>query len=407
MTDYWQWLRHADHQPRLMEMAYHHLLNIAISRPWVHVGQIEESLEKAVVRSSRMAKADWSKKQQDHADWSGLANANVFLDGNTLPLELFETLLDMLGPATDSMLLCGAGLFSNPSIREALLKRFPARLAILQSSVWWVQPEIPQPSLGARGAIFLPSFRDTRLVEENFAWRPELFEGLDLHVFDDNHEPAESERLLAIARACGWHYHASGMGRHSDLAHRQIDYSPYNGFIWRSLTSLADDYDYVVKLDTDTCLLAPDWWHEAAGRLAGRVAMLGTFELRPFYQVAPFWNTAWRNGWWRTVPALALGVQGGWYALSQEALRRIRDMGFMPGPHKDFTEDGYMSYSAQLLGIEMLASTTTGSWWRNMRPALAHVDHLKALHPLTRREWDEHGRDRQAMLADREAEQPV
>ena len=380
-------LTFAAHQLEMAQIAYEHLLTRGGGRRWLHVGSGDSDLAAWVRRSARRMNIVWDVIKADDARSAADEAAHLFIDGNELPADVFAQLLSRLATRVEFSIVCGTGFHQSGAHRHSLLSVFPGRISLVASTVWWAQPEFPALPKQTRGAVLVPCFQDTWRVEQNLAWRPELVAGLDVHIFDDNFAPGEMDRLSAVARACGWHYHQSGLGEHEDFTARRMEFADYNWFIWKSLTSLADDYDFVVKVDTDACLLNPDWWHELAARLQGRDAMLGTFDLRPMYEVAYFWHVAWQNGYSPPVPAYPLHLQGGIYAISQGALLKFREMGFLPGPHHDFTEDGYMSYCAQLLGIEMLPATTIGAWTSLKRPPLDNISHLKAIHPLMQREW--------------------
>jgi len=384
MTDYWQGWRHADHQRELCETAYHHLLENGGSRPWIHFGSEDSDLSVGGRHSANFLNIEWTMGDEFAKIKDDSKGANVFIDGNSLALESFGRLLDRFACRADEGTVCGTGFFRSDDYRAALIERFEGRISIVQSSVWQLQRTMPPIPGSFRGAVCLPCYQDTQVLEENFAHHPEHLSALEMHVFDDNFEAAESQRVTALARECGWHYHRSGLGKHPNWTNNYADYSQYNRFIWQSLTSLADDYDFVIKLDTDTCILAPDWHHEFAARLCGRAAIMGTIEVRPLYQVASFWNAAWPEGYWREIPVFPASVQGGLYGVSREALQRLRKMGFLPGPHKTCTEDGYVSYAAQLLEVELLPAATVGSWSKLALPPLNSVRHLKAIHPLLR-----------------------
>ena len=92
-------------------------------------------------------------------------------------------------------------------------------------------------------------------------------------------------------------------------------------------------------------------------------------------------------------------VQGGIYGLGREAVRDLSEMGFLEGRHVFFGEDCYISYCCWLLGITYVKTRTTGSWWHPYRPGLEKLGNLRAIHPLTRSEWQEHVRLRESDLA--------
>lgn len=373
----------ATHPCELAQAGYEHLLIHGRAGSWWHVGEADTPLARLGGTVAGELAVHWQCVEK--TDKAGDTPWNCFIDGNALTAAEFADCLESLGHRRPSGFLCGTGMLRSSRHRAELLDRFPDRISIISSVVWVVVPDYPHPPVDVRGAVFLPCHGDTWRVEQNLAWRTELVAGLDVHVFDDNHAPAETDRLAAIARECGWCYHRSGLGEHPDYTASRAEFSDYNRFIWESLVSLGNEYDFVIKLDTDACPLRADWWHEAAARLTGREAMLGTYDLRPAHEVTDFWQVARRHGYSLAVPRFPMHLQGGTYALSRGALQRLKGMGFLAGPHNGFTEDGYMSYCAQLLGIELLAAATIGSWSSQKRPPWWALTHLRSVHPLMRR----------------------
>lgn len=370
----------------LEEAAYQYLMSHTAAGSWLHIGDRDSRLSRCAGETAKHLGIELTVSP---ALDSRVAHrvTHCFLEADRFGVTGFADAIDLLVSIDTVKTLCGTGFLQSDGHRQVLLEKFPGRLTLAGSLVWWAVTEPASIPKNFRGALCLPCFQDNWRVEENFAWRSELVEGLDVHIFDDNFEPAESERLRAVARHCDWHYHRSELGEHPDFTGNRTEFSEYNRFIWESLTGLADQYDFVVKLDTDACFLERDWWHEMAARLSGRDAMLGTFDFRPISEVEPFWELANRHGYTLPKPEFPLHLQGGMYAISRGALHLLKAMGFLLGQHHGFGEDGYMSYCAQCLGIELLPATTFGSWSYRKRPPLNALRHLKAMHPLMRREW--------------------
>lgn len=382
-------LRASENLFEFAEMGYEFLVSRNPRPGWVHFAKEETALALVGQRAATIQRTTWNRIDPACLDASQLiGDAHCFIEAEQMSADEFALLLDRITGPEGGNRLCGTGFLSLDGYREVLLDRFADRISLLGTATWWVTDPIPPVPPYSRGALLMPSFQDNWRIEQNLAWRPDLTQGLDVHVFDDNYQPAESDRLAAVAKSCGWHYHNSELGEHPDYTSNTTEFSTYNRFIFESYMRLVEDYDFVVKLDTDACLLQPDWWHEIAARLHGRAALLGTFDLRPLYEVGYFWQVAWRNGLWYDVPPFPMHLQGGTYAVSKEALLRFREQGFVPGPHHDFGEDGYMSYFAQALGIELIPATTFGSWTNLKRPPLEAIRHFKAIHPLMRKNWE-------------------
>lgn len=250
-----------------------------------------------------------------------------------------------------------------------------------------------KPQIGiapsAPGCLFIPTFRDSDLLEANFGGRPELSGELDIHVFDDNFERDENIRVERLCRENHWRYHRSNRPSHGSWEDDQADLSGFNRFAWESLTGLGEHYDFVIKIDTDAYIIDPGWSHEIGHLLSGRKAIAGTPEYRPVRDVTSFWALAKQAGFKFDLSEYVMHVQGGIYGFSRSALRSLREMGFLAGKHVFLAEDCYLSYACWLLGVEFLATTTIGSWYRPYRPKLEEISRLKAIHPLTRSEWTE------------------
>lgn len=251
------------------------------------------------------------------------------------------------------------------------------------------RPPAGPPKAAARGCVLLPTFRDSELLEENYADRPELTRAVDIHVFDDNFEFAERRRVRDLCAASGWFHHSSGRGRHASIQASWRDRSDYNRFIWESFCALGEDYDYVIKMDTDAYVIDPRWHEEFADLLAGEAAIAGTREMRRTSDVMAFWSLAREAGYEVDLPKHVMHVQGGIYGLSQAALARVRDMDFLDGDHAFFGEDCYISYCCRLLDVEFRPTKTVGSWWHPYRPKLPVIREKRAIHPLRRREWQQ------------------
>ena len=127
---------------------------------------------------------------------------------------------------------------------------------------------------------------------------------------------------------------------------------------------------------------------EFGSLLHNKCAIAGTPEYRPTHDVISFWELAKEYGYNHEYKDMSMHMQGGIYALSKKALKKLREMGFMKGKHYGFAEDGYMSYTCQILGIDSVYTIGIGSWWRSYRPNLHDIKHLKAIHPLSKSEWD-------------------
>src|ERR1041384_2064105 len=157
------------------------------------------------------------------------------------------------------------------------------------------------------GCVFIPTFRDTHLLEENFCGRPELLvPGLDYYVYDDNPDPRENARIKELCQANGFIYRHSGRGPHGDFCQEINDRSTYNHFIWNTFTTLGQQYDFVLKIDTDALIIAPDWQAEYAQLLAGQRAFAGTPEYRAHRETHPYWDFVKQFGYarppWNLIP---------------------------------------------------------------------------------------------------------
>jgi GT2 family glycosyltransferase len=238
-----------------------------------------------------------------------------------------------------------------------------------------------------KGCIYIPTFKDTHLLEENYSNRPELRDHLDIVVFDDNYNDKESYKVKMLCQKNQWIYKKHSRNRHGDWEEEYHDLSGYNHFIWDSMTSLAHEYDYVIKMDTDAYVINADFYKEFEGLLFNQIAIAGTPEYRPSNDVVGFWNIAMQKGYQYKQENFCMHMQGGIYGISKKALLKLREMGFLHGQHFGFAEDCYISYSCRLLGIDFYTTKATGSWFRAYRPELETIQYLKAIHPLTKEEW--------------------
>jgi hypothetical protein len=81
-------------------------------------------------------------------------------------------------------------------------------------------------------------------------------------------------------------------------------------------------------------------------------------------------------------------IQGGIYGLNRKALTLLSRAGFMEGEHIFFGDDCYISYACRILGIDFVECRTIGSWFHPYRPPLEGLLNLKAIHPLSRSDWE-------------------
>ena len=238
------------------------------------------------------------------------------------------------------------------------------------------------------GCVFIPTFRDSDLLEENFSDRPELTRDIDFFVFDDNYDPVESDRVRNLCERNRWQYRSSSRAVHGDLDEER-DQSSFSRFILESMISLGSNYDCVIKVDTDAYIVDAEWHKEFTSILFGRPAIAGTPEMRRTDDVMCFWRIA--NQYFKKdfrLPDHIMHIQGGIYGLSRQALRMLSSTAFMEGEHIFFSDDCYISYVCRILGIDFLRCRTIGSWYRSYRPELKTLLNLKAIHPLTRSVWE-------------------
>jgi predicted O-methyltransferase YrrM len=293
--------------------------------------------------------------------------------------------------------LCGHDYTFREGVRHAVHEIFHDRVELLGGSIWRARTE--QPLRSGRGCVFIPTFRDSTRLYENFHGRSDLLAGLDKFVYDDNFEADENELVRSFCERNGFTYHLRERSRHGSWEDEQGDLSGYNKFIWTAICELGLAYDYVIKLDTDTLLLDATWYHEISQILLtnpGTIA--GTPETRPVNDVASFWMLAEHAGYNFARTQHITHMQGGLYGLGRAAIDSLRKMGFLEGRHVFFAEDCYISYCCHLCGVSFHPLMSVGSWFRAYRPKLATIDYLKAIHPLMRSEWDAFVRSRVAPL---------
>ncbi len=329
--------------------------------------------------------------REDSADAARhFADASIdllFLDGDHSHEGVKRDLLAWIPKMKPDGVLFGHDYTWFEGVRTAVAEVLGNRFELVGGSLWQMLPVLSTPVSEARGAIFIPTFRDGRLLEENWSGRPELARLPDIHVFDDNFEEAESALVRELCERNGWHYHASGRSTHGHWMEEYGDTSGFNRFMFDSILALGDDYDFVIKMDTDAYVVDPDFHLEFARQLHGRSAIAGTIETRATRDVMSFWEIARAAGYSYPVGDHVGHIQGGISGFSKRALQRLREMGFLEGPHAGYGEDGYISYACMLLGIELRETQQTMSWWRHYRPPVDQLRSLKAIHPMTRREW--------------------
>lgn len=273
-------------------------------------------------------------------------------------------------------------------VRTALAEVLPRRVALVGGSLWKMLPPWESGPAKGKGCIFIPSFEDTDVLAQNFGNRPEIRQGIDIKVYDDNSDPAESAALEALCKENHWEYHKVDRPKHRDWIADEQDLSGFNHFIWDTFTTLGLEYDYVLKLDTDALIVAPDFYLEFDRLLTGKEAVAGTLEIRASNQVGNFWELAAANGHPYTPPSHVGHMQGGIYGFSKAALLRLREMGFFKGPHRYFGDDPYLSFCCLILGIPFVETHYSGSWWHPYLPKMERLRHLRAVHPMLRSRWE-------------------
>lgn len=255
-----------------------------------------------------------------------------------------------------------------------------------------IESNLPKGALPRAGAcVFIPTFRDTDRLEQNFAGTLGDVP-YPIFIYDDNLEEKESRRVKALCRTAGWKYRRLHRGGHQGFAEERLNHSGFNQFIWTIFTTLGRKHAYVVKLETDSYILAPDWINEFDYALNGHCAIAGTPEYRAIHEVRSFWNLARDAELPFGLSSRIMHMQGGIYGLSRNACEKLAQMGFLGGRHVNFRDDCYISYCCQLLGVRFVQITTVCSWAKGRRPALETLHDLKAIHPLCHSEWTAHKR---------------
>ncbi len=333
----------------------------------------------------RIIREDTAKAARHFADGSVDL---VFVDADHSHKGVKRDLLAWIPKLKEDGVLFGHDYIWKEGVRTALAEVLPGKFKLAGGSLWQMLPRWQGPPKPMKGCVFLPTFQDTDRLEENYHNRPELSQALDFHVYDDNSVAAESKRVKKLCKANGWFYHKHKRASHGDWMQEHHNMEGYNYFVWDSITRLGEDYDFVMKMDTDAYIIDADFHKEIARLLSDGPAIVGTLEHRPTNDVMGFWNLAKSYGYTFELGDWIAHIQGGIYAMNKAALKRLRKMGFMHGTHSYFSEDCYMSYSCMLLGIEYISMNYSGSWWQSYRPPLDQLQYLKAIHPLMKSEWE-------------------
>jgi hypothetical protein len=321
----------------------------------------------------------------------------VFLDADHSYEAVKRDIQAWLPKLKDDGCLCGHDYTLREGVQRAVREIFRDRVELLGGSIWRARVEQPLPT--GKGCAFIPTFRDSARLYENFDGRGNFLVGLDTFVYDDNFEADESKLVRSFCERNGFSYRFWARRRHGSWENEQGDLSGYNKFVWKAICELGQAYEYVIKLDSDTLLLDPSWYLEISRILLtdpGTIA--GTPEARPIKDVVSFWMLAERAGYRFVRTDYVTHMQGGLYALGRAAIDSLRSMGFLEGRHVFFAEDCYISYCCQLCGISFQPLVSVGSWFRTYRPKLETIAYLKAIHPLMRREWDAFVREMAAPL---------
>lgn len=312
----------------------------------------------------------------------------VFIDADHSYEAVKRDLLAWIPKLRKGGVLLGHDYIWKEGVRTALEEVLPRKFKLVGGSLWQMLPTWEGPLPNSRGSIFLPTFQDTELLIENYANRPELSREIDIHVYDDNFNPGETARVKILCEENGWFFHHHERSPHGEWEDDFHDLQEFNRFVWDSLIALGEVYDFVIKMDTDAYIVEPDFYHEFAHLLTGKIAIAGTPEYRSIQDVMGFWSLAESYGYTYPTEDWIAHMQGGIYGLSKAALAMLKEMQFMEGRHAYFVEDGYISYCCLLQGIEYIEVNYSGSWWHPYRPSLDHLQHLKAIHPLSRSDWE-------------------
>jgi SAM-dependent methyltransferase len=292
-------------------------------------------------------------------------------------------------------ILCGHDFTFKEGVCRAVTVLFHNSFELVGGSVWKavkktqsLSPIFLPGKRQGKGCVFIPTFMDSKLLEENYANRPEVTAQIDIIVIDDNHGLEETNRVKKLCSQNNWTYQYSNRSTHGRWQDHYHDQAGFNRFIWSVFIQLGKQYDYVIKMDTDAYIIEEDFFMEMDNLLYNRRAAAGTFEYRSINDVKSFWSLKGVEKYSFKPSAYVPHLQGGIYGLSKKALREIETIGFLEGVHDGFAEDGYISYTCLLLGIPLIPVTTTGSWWRHYLPELKTLQGLKAIHPMTRKKWE-------------------
>jgi GT2 family glycosyltransferase len=312
----------------------------------------------------------------------------IFVDGDHSHAGVVRDLRAWLPKLKPGGVLFGHDYIWHEGVRTGLAEVLGDQFKQLEGSLWQaLTPWDDRPAQG-RGCIFIPTFEDADLLTLNFADRPDLAEAIDIHIFDDNFDPSEIDRVKHLCEANGWHYHFIGRDRHNDWQGDQHDLSGFNKMIWDIFIALGQEYDYVIKVDSDAWIVQPDFYLEFDRLLHGRRAIAGTVETRHTGHLQHFWDLGAHYGYTHEPGEWSSHIQGGIYGLSKAAISELAEMGFMEGVHAYFAEDAYMSLSCTLLGIPLWETDHTGSWWHPYLPEMARLRYLRAVHPMTKTQWE-------------------
>ena len=312
----------------------------------------------------------------------------VFVDADHTHAAVVRDLRAWLPKLKPGGVLFGHDYIWHEGVRTGLAEVLGDQFKQLEGSLWQALAPWDSRSAQGRGCMFIPTFEDTALLTQNFANRPELTAAIDVHIYDDNFDPQENEAVAQLCHLNGWHYHLVGRARHNDWQGDQHDLSGFNQMIWEIFVALGPEYDYVIKVDSDAWIVHHDFHLEFDRLLTGKNAIAGTVETRPTHDLQPFWDLGIRHGHTHDPGDWTSHIQGGIYGLSQAAIAALHQMGFMSGAHPYFAEDAYMSLSCTLLGIPFWETDHTASWWHPYRPPMARLRHLRAVHPMTKTEWE-------------------
>lgn len=311
----------------------------------------------------------------------------LFVDGDHSHAGVVRDLRAWLPKLKPDGILFGHDYSWFEGVRTGVAEVLGQQFKQLEGSLWQALRPWQVPTQPGKGAILLPTFEDTDLLIQNFAGRPELSGAIAIHVFDDNAEGPENATLQALCAENGWHYHFVGREKHADWRAERHDLSGFNRMLWQAFTQLGRDYDYVLKLDTDAYVVEQDFFLEFDRMLTGKLAIAGSAETRPTGDLQALWSLLGAHGYDAAPGPWTTHMQGGIYGFSKAALAKLEAMGFLEGVHDGFAEDPYLSACCTALGIPFREVDHAGSWWYHNRPPMERLRHLKAVHPMTRSEW--------------------